>query len=241
MNMNRFTMSVTQNFKRLGVFTLLSIGALTIQSCSKDVGPAPEYAFLNITNSYPTPATFNIFIDQNKINSSGAVAFGGNSGYLTVPVGNHNIKFTTASNTQALIEQNISFEANSIRSVFLIENEAKMEYLILKDEIGDMTSSKAFVRFINLSPNAPALDLAVKDGDVIISDKAFKTYSNFIEIEAKSYLFELKDKETGTTLEGGELESFEFKAGKSYTIVAGGIVGPSDVQKPFTGTIYTNQ
>lgn len=239
--MNNFTTSVSRKFKNLAALAFLSIGTLTFQSCSKESGPLPEYAFVNITNTSPTLATFNIYIDQSKINNSGAVAFGGNSGYLTVPSGSHNIKFTTGSSNQALIEKSIPFATNSVSSVFLIDKEANMEYLVVKDELGNSSSDKAFVRFINLSPNAPSLDLVEKEAEVIVSDKAYKTYSSFIEVEAKSYVFQLKNKETGSLIEGGELQSIELKAGKSYTVAAVGLIENSDVQQPFGGKVYTNQ
>lgn len=235
-NMNKLKMSVTKKFKNLGVLALLSIGALTIQSCSKENAPAQEYTFLNITNTSPTLATFNIFVDQSKINQ-GAVAFLGNSGYMPLSPGDHNIKFTTASN-EPVISKNISLETNGVTSLFLIDKAPNIDYLIVKDQLGNMNSSKAFVRFINLSPNAPSLDLADKDGDVIISAKAYKAASAFIEIDPKSYVLQLQDNGTEPELEPKDLESFEFKAGKSYTVIAAGLLGDTD--RPLGGKILTN-
>lgn len=227
MNMKKFTI------------LLLSMGALLIQSCSKDEAPVQEYAFLNIINTSPVLGTFNIYVDQTKINTQGAVAFGGNSGYMRLTPGNHNVKFTTASSTESLISKNIPLELNSISSLFLIDRGVNLDYLTTKDELGSMSSSKAFVRFINLSPDAPALNLAIKDGDVVVSDKAYKATSAFIEIEAKSYIFEIKDKTTSATK--ATLESFEFKAGKSYTVIATGLLAPSDGEHLIGGKIIINQ
>lgn len=237
--MNNLTMSITRSFKKLGALTLLSIGALTIQSCSKDDAPVQEYAFLNITNTSPTLATFNIYVDQSKINSQ-AVPYLGTSGYMPLTPGSHSIKFTTASSTDKLIEKSIAMEANSITSLFLIDKETNMDYLTVKDVLGDASSSKAFVRFINLSPNAPALDLAVKDGAVLISDKAYKANSAFVEVEAKAYVFQIKDKATGTTFKV-DLESIELKAGKSYTVIATGLQPATDTERAFGGKVITNQ
>ncbi len=230
---------MTNNFKKLSVFALLSIGALTIQSCSKGNAPVQEVAFVNITNTSPTPATFNIFIDQSIINQ-GAVPFGGNTGYLRIPAGDHSIKFTTASN-EPVITKSLSFENNSVTSLFLIGKPANAEYFTVKDQLGSVTSSKAFVRFINLSPDAPSLDLTEKDGEIIISNNAYKTASAFKEIDPKSYVFQFKKTNAGPEMERGTLESFEFKAGISYTVIALGIVGATDTEQPFGGKIIINQ
>jgi hypothetical protein len=239
MNMNNLTTSITRNLKKLGVLTLLSIGALTIQSCSKDETPVQEYGFLSITNTSPTLATFNIYVDQKIINSQ-AVAYLGTSGYMPLTPGSHTIKFTTASSTDKLIEKSVSTDVNSVTSLFLIDRGTNMDYLTVKDELGNGTSSKAFVRFINLSPNAPALDLAVKDGAVLISDKAYKASSAFIEVDAKAYVFQIKDKATGTTFKA-DLESADLKAGKSYTVIATGLQPATDTERAFGGKVITAQ
>lgn len=237
--MNKLTISLAKNFKKLGVLALLSVATFFVQSCSKDEVPVQEYAFLNITNTSPTLSTFNIYIDQTRINTQGAVDFGGNSGYMPLIPGTHSIKFTTASSTESLITKSINFEVNSVSSLFLIDRGTNMDFLTIKDELGSLNSTKAFVRFINLSPDAPALNLAVKDGEVIISDKTYKTTSAFIEVEPKSYVLEIKDKATSATK--ATLESFEFKAGKSYTVIATGLLAPTQIDRAIGGKIIVNQ
>lgn len=237
--MNKLTISLAKNFKKLGVLALLSVATFFVQSCSKDEVPVQEYAFLNITNTSPTLSTFNIYIDQTRINTQGAVDFGGNSGYMPLIPGTHSIKFTTASSTESLITKSINFEVNSVSSLFLIDRGTNMDFLTIKDELGSLNSTKAFVRFINLSPDAPALNLAVKDGEVIISDKTYKTTSAFIEVEPKSYVLEIKDKATSATK--ATLESFEFKAGKSYTVIATGLLAPTQIERAIGGKIIVNQ
>lgn len=239
MNKNNTTTSIMRNLKKMGAVTFLSIGMFAIQSCSKDETPVQEYGFLSITNTSPTSATFNIYVDQKIINSQ-AVAYLGSSGYMPLTPGSHTIKFTTASSTEKLIEKSIPTPVNTVSSLFLIDKGANMDYLIVKDELGNPTSSKAFVRFINLSPNAPALDLAVKDGAVLIADKAYKTNSAFIEVDAKAYVFQIKDKATGTTFKA-DLESVELKAGKSYTVIATGLQPAVENERAFGGKIIINQ
>lgn len=237
MNMNLFFKSVTVNFKNLGAIILMA-AVLLLQSCSKDPDPAPEVAFLSITNTSPTLATFKIYVDQTQLNTGGPVAFGGSTGYFQVTPGSHSIKFTLASSIESLFTKSITLDANTVNSLFLIDRGANMDFLTLKDELGDMSSAKAFVRFINLSPDAPALDLAIKDGAVVIADKAYKSSSSFVEVEAKTYVFEFRNKTSGAAT---SLTSTEFKAGKSYTIISTGLITPGDTGQPFGGKIITNQ
>lgn len=238
--MNISIQPTIKNLKRFSAFTLLSISTLVLNSCSKDPAPTPEVAFLSITNTSPTTATFNIYMDQSVINTGGAVPYNGTTGYFQTSPGTHSVKFTTASSSASIITKDVSLEANTVNSLFLIGKGANMDFLKVKDNLGNMSSTKAFVRFINLSPDAPALDLAVKEGSVLIENKAYKANSEFIEVEAKAYILEFRNKATGATL-GGPLSSTELKAGKSYTVISTGLITPGDAEQGFGGKIITNQ
>ena len=237
-NMNNLTTSLVQNLRKLSAFALISISALTFQSCSKDDTPPQETTFLSITNASPTLATYNILLNQSKINTA-AVAYLGTSGYMPLVPGAYNIKFTTASSIETVIAKDENLATNNITSLFLIGTGSGLEILKVKDELSGSTS-KAFVRFINLAPNSPALDLAVKDGAVIVSDKAYKSNSAFVEIDPKTYVFQIKDKATGT-LAKADLESIQLQAGKSYTVLATGLLNPSDTERGFGGKVIINQ
>jgi hypothetical protein len=238
--MNLFTKSLSFKFTRLATIGFLAIGSLLVSSCSKDLTPTQEFSFLNITNASPGLGTYNVYVDQAKANP-GALSFGGNIPYISPAPGSHNVKFTTASSTESLIAKDINLEANAAHSLFLVGKPGALDYLVIKDELGNISSDKAFIRFINLSPNAPALDLAVKDGDTIIPDKSYKASSKFTEVEAKTYVFQIKANATGTTVPSVDLSSMEFKAGRSYTILAMGLLDHTDIEQAFTGTVITNQ
>ncbi|WEK17463.1 MAG: DUF4397 domain-containing protein [Candidatus Pedobacter colombiensis] len=238
--MNISIQPTIKNFKRFSAFTLLSISSLFFNSCTKNAAPVPDTAFLSIMNTSPTLATFNIYVDQSKINAGGAVPFNGSTSYFQITPGSHSVKFTTGSSTESIITKDVTLEANTINSLFLIDRGTNMDFFKIKDELGSVSSTKAFVRFVNLSPDAPALDLAVKEGNVIIENKAYKANSQFIEVEAKTYVFEIRNKATGARL-GEELSSMELKAGKSYTIISTGLVTPGQTEHGIQGKIITNQ
>lgn len=236
--MNSFTKQTSRNFTRLTACALLTFGALLFNSCSKDPAPVQEFSFLNITNASPTLASYNVYVAANKVNPA-ALGFGGNVAYGQYLPGTFNVKFTTTSNAESIFNKDITLEASTAHSLFLIGKSGQLDYLVTKDELGSISSDKTFIRFINLSPDAPALDLAVKDGANLISDKAYKASSTFTATEAKTYILVIKDKATGTVKK--ELASTEFKAGRSYTILATGLLVPSDIEQTFTAQLITNQ
>ena len=196
--MNNFTKSAY--LKNLIAGVVLTLGALLFNSCSKDPDPIPERSYLNITNASPTLNTYNVYVGANRANQTGALAFGGNVPYGQYTPGTNSVKFTTASSTESVITKDVNLDANTAYSLFLIDKAPQLDYLLVKDQLGALTSAKTFVRFINLSPNAGTLNLVIKDGSAVVSDKAYKAGSEFIELEAKAYVFQIKDKTTGNVL-----------------------------------------
>lgn len=224
----------------VGVIALLIMMAiLLVQSCSKESSPPPNTAFLSITNTAPTLGTFNIYLNQNKANGSSAVNFGGTLPYFQIGAGEYTAKITTESSTESLLSKNITLEKDKVYSLFIINKPGQLDYLQVTDNIKNPVAEKAFIRFINLSPDAPALNLAFKDSTTLIQDKAYKAVSDFIEVNAKVYNFEIKDKATGL-VKGDPLQSVDLKAGKTYTIISRGLLNPSDTERPFSGQVITN-
>jgi hypothetical protein len=218
---------------------ILSISALNLSSCSSDPVAAPEVAYLSVLNASPTPATYNAYMGAEKVNSV-PLPFGGGTNYFPKVPGSYAVKFTTASSTDAIINKNLNLENNKVYSLFLIDKGDKLDYLLNNDPVNNAASEKAFIRFANLSPDAPALSLTVKDSTTpLVTDKAYKTLSNFVETEAKSYILQVKTTSNGAQLK--EDQTIELKAGKSYTLMAIGMLNATGNDQPFQIKIITNQ
>lgn len=226
--MNLSTIKITGSLNKLMTGTLVAMSVLFLSSCSTKEAPTPEVAAVMFVNTSPTPATYNIYVNGGQANT-GALPFGGAMPYSRIAPGEHSIKFTTASSTESLITKKVAMENNKSYSLFLIGKDDKLDYLVINDEIAKRPTDKAMIRFINLSPDAAALDLGVKDGAILIGDKAYKANSTFIEVEAKKQTLQIKDKATGQMK--SELVDAEFKAGGIYTILSIGMLTPTGLEQ----------
>lgn len=239
--MNNFTTIIPARLRHSLACSILAAATLFMQSCSKESAPVVEVSYLSLINATPTLGTFNAYVDQSKKTNAGPLSFGAAVNYFQLSPGAHTVNFTTASSTDALISKSISLEANKAYSLFLINKSTALDYLQVPDQINNPTSTKAFIRFINLSPDAPALNLNVKDvATALISDQAYKTVSSFIETEAKSYTFQLKNKSNGNTVGENDL-TVELKAGITYTIMAVGMVTAGEADQKIQIKVITNQ
>ena len=220
----------------LTLFSMLGTAAL-FSACKTDPVAVPEVTYVSLTNASPSVATYNVYFDAARF-VNGAVPFEGNIPYQAVNPKTYSVKLTSENSAESKLTKQLSFSANKGYSLFIIGRPAELELLALDDEFTPPAADKASIRFVNLSPDAPALDLFEKDKTTLISDKAYKAASAFIQVEPRKYIFELKDKATGQVK--GTMAEMELKKGTVYTLIAKGLLTPAATEKPFGGQLIAN-
>ena len=235
--MKLFTIAKTLKNKHLLAITALCAGTIMMKSCGKTETPVQEAASVTIITAIPTLGTNNVYFGSAKANTN-ALPFGGSMPYFTVATGTQTVKFTTASSTESLISKDVSFENNTAYTLILTGRSANPEFLVQSDAVVAPANGKALLRFINLSPDAPSLDVFVKDGASVITDRAYKASSSYIEVDAKKYIFELKEHGSGTSKT--TLAETTLTAGKAYTVFAKGLLNPTEAEQPFSGQVISH-
>ncbi len=81
---------------------------------------------------------------------------------------------------------------------------------------------------MHLSPNAPAVDIAVTGGPVVFANRTFKQSTAFTPLDAATYNLEVRL--AGTTTVALPLPGVTLQAGKIYTVFAKGLVGGTGAQ-----------
>ena len=228
-----FSTKTIRFFTYFAIFTVVGLS-----SCKKKEETLPSGAYIRFINASPTLGTFNIFFDDNKI-STVAIPFGGTINYTSYVAGNHTVKYTTATNANSVLTKQISLTANQIHSAYLIDKDAKLEVLMVVDDASVTSTTKAFVKFINLSPDGPALNLDIKAGANLVKDKTYKTGSGYIQIDPKAYDLDIKDSATGAVKTS--LAGVDMAAGRYYTIISRGMLTPGANDQPFSAQSIINQ
>lgn len=221
--------------------SFLAIAAITLFSgCTKSDPYVPEIGALSIYNFSPSSGTFDFYITDTKVNTA-AMPFGGGISYLQLYAGLYDVKFTIAGESESLYTyKDLPITKDNYATLYLTGTPGNLEGLYLSDNATEGSIKSAFVRFINLSPDAPALDLEIKDGAQIVTNKTYKSYSNFIEVDPSTVVLEIKDTSTGTVKHS--FSSTTLHASHFYTIIARGLENPTtDLEKPFGGQIITHQ
>ncbi|KAA5548718.1 DUF4397 domain-containing protein [Adhaeribacter rhizoryzae] len=211
--------------KWIKLLSLVIFPALFLTACDDDdnTDAMTSQARVMVVHASPNAPAVDVLVDDKKVNSA-ALTFPNNSGYLAVMAGQRNLKVNAAGTTTSVINANANLEANKNYSVFAINNLANIEALVLNDNLTAPASGKAHVRFVHLSPDAPAVDIAVKNGPVLFSNRSFKSASDFTPVDATTYNLEVRLAGTNTVVL--DLPGVALQNGKIYTVFARGYVAP---------------
>jgi len=226
-------------FQRLAHVALAFASVLALAGCGEDssspTAPAPPARVMAVHASPDAPAV-DLLVD-GAIAGSG-LAFPNNTGYLSVAGGTRNVKVNVAGTTTTVIDANLPVTAGVNYSVFATGAVASLQPLVLVDDLTTPASGKAHVRFLHLSPDAPAVDVAVTGGPVLFSNQAFRSYTAFTPVDAGTY--DLEVRLAGTSTVALPLPGVTVQAGKIYTIFARGFVAGSGAQALGAQVIVNN-
>jgi hypothetical protein len=216
-----------RNLTRFSVIALAVVSAFTLSSCGDDspTAPTPKARVMAVHASPNAPAV-DLLVD-NVVAGTG-LAFPDNTAYLQVNAGTRNIKVNVTGTSTTVINADLPVTAGSYYTVFATDSVSKIAPLVLADDLTPPATGKAHVRFVHLSPNAPAVDVAVTSGPMLFANTAFKAYSAFTPVDAGTYNLEVRLAGTGTVVL--PLPGISLTAGKIYTVWAKSFVGGAGAQ-----------
>ena len=196
----------------------------------------PGNAFVDLTvattnvkviHASPDAPGVDVLVDDVVVNSA-PLTFPNSTSYLQPIAGTRNIKVNAAGSSNSVIEADVTFMSDAFYSVFAVNDLNNIEPLVLEDDLTAPAAGKAHVRFIHLSPDAPAVDITLTDGTVVFGNKIFKESTPFTPLDAGTYDLEVRLAGTSTTVL--PLNGIVLEAGKIYTVFARGFVNGSGNQ-----------
>jgi hypothetical protein len=213
----------------LPLVALATLAAVSLAGCGKDennpVAPVQQARVMAVHASPDAPAV-DLLVD-GAVAGTG-LAFPSNTAYLTVNAGTRNVKVNVAGTTATVINADLPLSAGANYSVFAKGPVASIGALVVADDLTAPAAGKAHVRFVHLSPDAPAVDVAVTSGPVLFANRAFEQFTAFTPVDAGTYNLEVRL--AGTTTVALPLPGITLQAGKIYTVFAKGFVAGSGAQ-----------
>jgi hypothetical protein len=221
--------------KKIQLFSaMLLLTAFAFVGCEKEAETLPAVveskSKILVVHASPNAPGVDLLVDGVKQNSA-ALSFPANTGYLSLNAGLRNVKVNVAGTSTSVIDVNSTFDKDKNYTIFAIDSVSKLSVLLLNDNLATPASGKAHIRFVHLSPNAPAVDISVKGqaaGAGLFLNRAFNKTINtaqetFIPVDAATY--DLEVRVAGTATVALPLNGIKLESGKIYTVFAKGFLG----------------
>jgi hypothetical protein len=177
--------------------------AFPLPSCTKSdiaLNTTPLPTAISFIQASPNEPPVNLYLNGVKFASS-TFNYGQSAGYLAINSGVYSVAFTSDIDGKVLLTDSINFKAETNYSLFLANKPGQPEVVLLTDTLNQPAAGNASIRFINLSPDAPAVDLVEKGGPVLVSNRAYKGFSSFSPLAGNQfYTFEVHRAGTSTVL-----------------------------------------
>jgi hypothetical protein len=181
-------------------------------------------SYIRVFHASPNAPAVDVYANGNLIVED--LAYKELSEYLPVPSGNYNIKvFPSGQMTNPVIDTNVFVPENSVFNVAAIGVLPDISLYPIPEPVTGQNMGRPCVRFVHLSPNAPAVDIKLSDGTRVFNNVAYKDITNYACIPSGSYTFTVSL--AGTDNVVLTVPNVKLDPNNYYTIYAIGLVGKS--------------
>jgi MYXO-CTERM domain-containing protein len=179
-------------------------------------------AQVRVLHASPDAPAVDVFVNGDRVLSN--VPFFTASDYLSLPAGSYRIQISPTGQPAdaAVIDANATLAAGTAYTIAATGQVANIQPTIIVDNLSAPASGNVKVRVYHFSPDAPAVDVKLADGTTLISGLAFPNASDYLEVPAGSYSFQVTP--AGADAVVIDLPNTALQAGNIYSVFATNVV-----------------
>ncbi len=182
----------------------------------------PKMSYVRVLHAVPDAPNVDIYTNDKLIARN--LAFGDSTPYTPVSAGNYMISvYPAGTKTSPVLTNMLTVQDNTYTTVAAAGMLDTIGLLAMEDASEPMNSGKAMVRFLHLSPDAPAVDITLPDGTVIFRDVSYKEITPYLAVEPMSYTLQVRP--TGTSDVVLTVPNVRLEPNQMYTAYAIGLAG----------------
>lgn len=179
--------------------------------------------YVRIFHTVPNAPNVDIYADDNKIVED--LAYGDYTNYLSVPAGTYKISLYATGTDTPVISNMLTVNRNSKKTVAAVGMLNDIGFLSIPDSNIPMETDRAMIRFVHLSPNAPAVDITLPDGTPLFQNVSFKQLTNYVAVPPDEYTVSVRL--AGTETNVLNVPDLNLRANNYYSAYAIGLAGES--------------
>ncbi|CAN5428408.1 hypothetical protein BH09BAC6_BH09BAC6_11100 [soil metagenome] len=226
--------------RSLAGMVVVGLLSLLLSSCLKDNNTyyVPPAALVTFIQASPGQPPMDLYLDNNRV-AHYPVYYTNQVDYFRAFTGKRNVNLYYTGTTNKIFSDTVTLKQDVAYSLFLANTTAHPDLVLLIDSVAKPSTGNASVRFVNLSPDAPAVDFAVKGSAPLVTNKAYKGHSSFIPVPGNvNYSFEVRQKGISTVL--ATLVDVNLTTGFVYTIYFHGLAAGTTSNDKLAADIVTN-
>lgn len=192
--------------------------------------------FVRFLHAVPGAPNVDLYANNNFVMDN--FAYGEYTDYFMVPEGSYELAlYVTRMDTTSDMDDDsengdspvaynmLKVKKNAMITVAAIGTPDDIELLAITDADSPMVPGKAMVRFLHLSPNAPAVDITLPDGTVLLGDVGYREITPYMDVPPMDYTLQVRVANTPNVVL--TVPNLKFEADQYYTVAAIGLVGES--------------
>lgn len=195
------------------------------------------FGYIRFLNASPGEQRVDIYVNGRKVASS--LLYREFTEFMKVFPGWYRIAVYRAGTiTNPLSVTRLQVKANNIYTVAVTGLSGDVSTQVIEDNRRFLNRSRAYVRFVQLSPNAPTMD-AYWDDALVLSELNYGDVSRYLTTTPGSHNLKMRDSLSGANLV--ESPDVTVEGGKAYTIyIVGDIYDRTGLQilVPLEGATY---
>jgi hypothetical protein len=172
-------------------------------------------AKVRFLHTSPDSSNVDIYVDGKRVIKD--LPFKNLSKDFSIKAGKHHIDiYPTGDMVNSVLNKTITVEPGNSYTLATIDSVKNMRLLVFQNQ-PTVPVNESKVRFIHLAPDSPALDIAVKDRDVVFPKVSYKQTTDYLGLTPMTV--DLEAREAGSKTVLLPLPKLQFRANESYTIV----------------------
>jgi hypothetical protein len=182
----------------------------------------PDNSYIRVLHAVPNAPNVDVYANGNLIVQD--LAYRQFSPYLPVTPGDYNIKvYPTGKKENPVIDTDVNIPQGTVFNVAAIGELPNISLYPIPEPTTAQNFGRPCIRFVHLSPNAPAVDITLPDGRKIFSNISYKDIADYACIPSGTYTFQVRP--SGTDDVVLTIPNVELMPDNYYTIYAVGLAG----------------
>jgi hypothetical protein len=198
----------------------------------------PNYSYIRVFHASPNSPAVDVYVDDKLVIRN--LAYRGFSTYLRTIPGSHSVRVLPTGQVQSpVINTRVNVPSRAIITVAAIGTLPNISLLPIVEPTFPRNPGQAYVRFSNLSPNSPNLDLNSPGTGKIFTNVAYTKTTNYLPLNSRVHTFDITTSENNATVL--HVPNARLLPNKIYTIYTIGLLKnnpPLQVVIPLDGNSY---